>query len=83
MERNKMKVAEKVTERDVSKVNEKGSKVVSEEETEVSLYFNCGQCDFKSASEKGLRHHIRMKHRISQLDGFDDTELKEIEVDTN
>ena len=83
LERTKKKVAEKVTESDVVKVNKKVCKVVSEEETESSLYFNCDQCDFKSASEKGLRHHIRMKHRISQLDGVDDTELNRIEVDNN
>ena len=33
--------------------------------------------DFKTAHEKGLRHHVRMKHRISQLDGVDDIELNE------
>ena len=31
--------------------------------------FQCVQCNFKGASEKGLKQHIRMLHRISQLDG--------------
>ena len=40
MERNKMKVAEKVTESDIGNVNDKVYKIVFKEETEVSLYFN-------------------------------------------
>ena len=31
--------------------------------------FQCFQCNFKGASEKGLKQHIRMSHRISQVDG--------------
>ena len=71
LERSKKQVAEKVTEVYVPKVNE----------IEDTVYFNCDQCDFKSASEKGLRHHVSMQHKISQLDGDDDTGLKVIEVE--
>ena len=37
--------------------------------------FYCDQCDFKTAHEKDLRHHVRMQHWISQLDGVDDIKL--------
>ena len=38
------------------------------EEVEVaSNVLSCDQCDYKPASEKGLRQHTRMKHRLSQL----------------
>ena len=36
--------------------------------------FKCDQCDYSNISEKGLRQHKRMKHRISQLDGMNDEE---------
>ena len=34
--------------------------------------FECEQCGYTSISDKGLKQHIRMKHRISQVDGVDD-----------
>ena len=40
------------------------------------LSFKCDQCDFVGASDKGLKQHTRMKHRISQVDG-NDSELEE------
>ena len=40
----------------------------SEETTGDSLSPKCNHCDYKPASEKGLRQHIRMKHRVTQLD---------------
>ena len=64
-------------------MNKSVFKEISEEETEGFLYFYCDQCDFKSASEKGLRHHVRMKHNMSQLDGVDDTELKKLKSEIN
>ena len=39
------------------------------------IQFKCDQCDYESASDKGVRQHTRMKHRISQLDGQDDCEV--------
>ena len=40
-----------------------------------SSEFNCDQCDYQNSTEKGLRQHTRMKHKISQVDGV--TELEE------
>ena len=34
----------------------------------------CDQCDYSTISEKGLRQHTKMKHRISQVDGMNDKE---------
>ena len=48
------------------------------EEAEEILRFKCDQCDYDSISEKGLRQHVRMKHRISQEDGADDPEDESI-----
>ena len=43
------------------------SPVNSTEEVEiVSDAVSCDQCDYKPASEKGLRQHKRMKHKLSQ-----------------
>ena len=43
------------------------SKVKSTEEVEtVSDALSCDQCDYKPASEKGLKEHKRMKHKPSQ-----------------
>ena len=43
------------------------SPVNSTEEVEiVSGALSCDQCDYKPASEKGLRQHKRMKHKLSQ-----------------
>ena len=43
------------------------SPVNSTEEVEtVSDALSCDQCDYKPASEKGLRQHKRMKHKPSQ-----------------
>ena len=39
------------------------------------IQFKCDQCSYETASDKGVRQYIRMKHRISQLDGKDDFEV--------
>ena len=36
------------------------------------IQFKCDQCTYESAPDKGVKQHVRMKHRISQLDGQDD-----------
>ena len=36
--------------------------------------FKCDQCAYTNATERGLSQHVRMKHRISQLDGNSDSE---------
>ena len=40
---------------------------------ETSLQLKCDQCNYTNATEKGLRQHWRMRHRISQVDGIDDS----------
>ena len=42
------------------------------EET-IYLSLECDQCEYTNATEKGLSQHKRMKHRISQVDGMDDS----------
>ena len=44
--------------------------------------FQCDQCSYTNSSEKGLGQHKRMRHRISQVDGFDDSH-EEIPEETN
>ena len=48
------------------------SVVSKESESSSSLEFKCDQCNFTSHSDKGLKTHTRMKHRISQLDGHEE-----------
>ena len=38
------------------------------------LDFECDQCEYANKSENGLSQHKRMKHRISQVDGFIDSD---------
>ena len=38
-----------------------------------NLKFKCDQCHYLSVSAKGLSQHIRVKHRIAQVNGADDT----------
>ena len=44
--------------------------------------FKCDQYSYTNCSEKGLGQHKRMRHRISQVDGFDDS-YEEINEETN
>ena len=45
--------------------------------------FKCDQCAYTNATEKGLSQHIRMKHRISQVDGNYDSEEELLQTDEN
>ena len=47
------------------------------ENVPICLEFSCDLCNYKNATEKGLRQHTRMKHRISQVDGIADLSLDE------
>ena len=40
------------------------------------IQFKCDLWNFKSASEKTVKQHFRLKHKISQMDGQDDCEAK-------
>ena len=53
--------------------NETAAKLSEQKETIAGIQFKCDQCDFASVSDKGLKQHTRLKYRISQLDGTDDT----------
>ena len=44
----------------------------SEASTVDILSFLCEQCGYSSASDKGMKQHVMMKHRILQVDGVDD-----------
>ena len=45
------------------------AKIVDNSSEGTCLTFKCDQCSYINPTEKGLRQHTRMKHRISQLDG--------------
>ena len=51
------------------------------------LGFLCEQCGYSSASDKGMKQHVRMEHRIAQVDGVDDidseTDIKSKEIPNN
>ena len=46
---------------------------------ETHTKFKCTQCDYIHNTDKGLKMHIRMKHRISQVDGMNDTDEEDSE----
>ena len=76
-EARKPKVAEEVAVVSTSPAPQKqkaaeNTAVSQQESTKLAL--KCEQCDYTSTSEKGLRQHTRMKHRISQVDGADDVD---------
>ena len=48
-----------------------------------NVRFECDECIYTNDSEKGLKQHKRMKHRISQIDGADDQEISEHEITVN
>ena len=65
-EARKLKIAEQVVE-----VPHSATPQQAAEKTAVtvdSLSPKCNHCDYIAASEKGLKQHIRMKHRETQLD---------------
>ena len=39
--------------------------------------FKCNQCKYSNSTEKGLGMHVRQKHKISQVDGVDDSYVLE------
>ena len=44
------------------------------------LQYKCDECSYLNISEKGLKQHKKMKHKIPQTDGANDNDLKEDEV---
>ena len=39
------------------------------EPVQVTVSFQCDQCEFNGVSDKGLKQHTRMKHKVTQVDG--------------
>ena len=68
-------VSENITPIDTKEAHESSN--VAETPVLSTLPFKCDQCEFVGASEKGVKQHTRLKHRISQLDGQDDHEESE------
>ena len=61
-------------------------KVVGSPVKDSNLAFKCDQCTNTNATDKGLSQHIRMKHRISQVDGnidLEEEDSKEVNVTTH
>ena len=48
--------------------------------SESSPDFKCEQCDYTNNTIKGTGQHVRMKHRISQVDGVMDSDDESIPV---
>ena len=60
-------------------------KVVGSPVKDSYLIFKCDQCTYTNATDKGLSQHVRMKHRISQVDGnidLEEEDSKEVNVTT-
>ena len=41
------------------------------------LQYKCDECSYENISEKGLKQHKKMKHKITQTDGANNSHLKE------
>ena len=52
---------------------------IEDSDAESTPVFKCEQCDYTNNSEIGLAQHLRMRHRISQVDGNIDLEEKDTE----
>ena len=70
-EARKLKTAEQVVEALPSATPQQAAEktavhAVPQQESTTSE-FKCEQCDYKSTSERGLKQHARIKHRISQV----------------
>ena len=70
-------LSDNVTPSDITEAHENSN--MAEKPIYSTLPFKCDQCEFVGASEKGVKQHTRLKHRISQLDGQDDHEESESE----
>ena len=60
-------------------VQDPAVKIVQCSAEESVINFKCDQCDYNHTTEKGLGMHKRMKHRISHLDGIDNSVTKDFE----
>ena len=44
-----------------------------------SPVFKCDQCSYTNSTERGLGQHVRMRHRISQVDGNIDSDEEQLD----
>ena len=68
---------------DTTKCTETAAREAAGKTALSGIQFKCDQCDYESASDKGVKQHTRMKHRISQLDGQDDCEVNSSGTEKN
>ena len=62
-----------------AEINDITVKIVENLAEDACTTFKCDQCVYTNLTEKGLKQHTRMKHRISQVDGtYDEEELENI-----
>ena len=75
-EARKVKITEEVVEvpplANSPEAAEKTAVTAAPQQKSTTLSLQCEQCDYKSTSEKGLKQHARMKHRISELAADED-----------
>ena len=74
-----MKAAEQVALRKPASERSKAEQEKTEETVNAktnSARFECDECNYTNQSEKGLKQHKKMKHRIAQSDGADDNDLE-------
>ena len=71
-----MKITEEVVEvpplANSPEAAEKTAVNAAPQQKSTTLSLQCEQCDYKSTSEKGLKQHARMKHRVSELAADED-----------
>ena len=48
-------------------------KPVNKSAEELNLIFMCNHCDYMHTTETGVRMHMRMRQRIYQVDGINDS----------
>ena len=84
-EARKLKITEEVVEVPKSvtsqqpKAAEKTAVTAALQQESTTLAFKCEQCEYASSSDRGLKQHARMKHRISQVVA-DDEGVNQAEV---
>ena len=57
-----------------AEIQEPAVKPVDKSAEQLNPVYKCNQCNYKHTTEKGLGMHVRMKHRISQIDGNNDSD---------
>ena len=75
-EARKLKITEEVVEvpllANPTEAAEKTAVTAASRQKSTTVSLQCEQCDYKSTSEKGLKQHARMKHRVSEVAADED-----------